>query len=123
MDPPGSTATPPPTKTVAGLCSGDSGGVAVTTTGGTTYEILFDDGTHGDIAAGDGAYSNTDTVYTATQAKSGTGGYTVSRVWSVQPITLGGRTDHAKLTVDATWTDQQNKTHSVHVESLAHRRQ
>ncbi len=112
-DPPGS-GTP---VVIPGLLSGSSGGTAVTTSGGTTYGVLYDDGNHGDGASGDGVYGATDTV-----TVEGTG-FTVSRVWTVQPITVGGRTDYARVTVETSWTDRFGQTRSVHLESLAYRRQ
>jgi prepilin-type N-terminal cleavage/methylation domain-containing protein len=122
VDPPGSTATPPPTVTVAGLLSGNNGGVSATTTGGTTYEVLYDDGSHGDAAAADGVYSASDRLYYGQGISTTGSGHAVERVWSVQPITSGGRTDFAKLTVHARWSDVQGD-HEFHLESLAHRRQ
>jgi prepilin-type N-terminal cleavage/methylation domain-containing protein len=124
-DPPSSTTL----VTVPGLLSGSSSpaGAPVTTTGGTTYEVLYDDGTHGDASAGDGVYTCSDTLYaatgTTTAPASGPTGPTVNRVWTVQPITLKSRIDFAKLTVTTTWTDKFNVDHTTHFESMAHRRQ
>lgn len=130
-DPPGSGTSKP----VAGLLAGAAApGAALTpTTGGTVYEVLYDDGasSHGDATAGDKVYSNSDTVDTRSQAKGAAGagtGALIRRVWSVEPITLqtvSGQpvVDYARLTVEAEWVDKQDQPHRVHLESLAHRRQ
>ncbi|MBI5445183.1 MAG: prepilin-type N-terminal cleavage/methylation domain-containing protein [Deltaproteobacteria bacterium] len=127
-DPPGSGTN----VTIAGLLSGANGGAARTTSGGTTYEVLYDDGSHGDAVAGDGVYTGTDYVELGTQVRkqsAGTG-HEVHRVYSVRriPITVNGQTstDYALLTVEASWVDAQSTpptTRTAHLESLAFRRQ
>ncbi len=112
-DPPGSGIP----KTVPGLLSGSNGGSPVTTTGGTVYEVLYDDGNHGDGAAGDGVYGATDTV-----TIEGTG-FTIARTWTVEPIPINGQTNFARVTVECSWTDRFGQTRTVHLESLVHRRQ
>lgn len=106
LDPPGSTTV----KTISGLLSG-AAGTPVTTTSGTTFEVL--------TAAGGGAYTATDVKTTATGAQ-------VTRVWSVRPIqtTVNGATatDNAELVVTATWTDKFNTPHTATMRSLVHRR-
>ena len=98
---------------VSGLLSGSNGGSAATNTSGTVYEVLSElgGGTYGSGMV----YGNSDTDTLST-------GTTVSRSWTVEPITLRGRTDYAKTTVTTTWTSRSGQTHSVHLESMFSRR-
>ncbi len=102
---------------VDGLLSGGNGGAPATNTAGTLYEVLFDDGAHGDGAAGDGVYGNQDTL-----TVGGTGAQ-ISRRWTVEPLTINGSVEYAKVTVDTSWTDRTAQTRTVHLESVTHRRQ
>jgi len=119
-DPPGSGTN----VTVHGLLSGGNGGSAVATSGGATYEVLYDDGTNGDVFAGDGVYTGTDTVPTPVGAPGATT-FDVTRIFSVEPLDVNadGTYDFAKLEVEAQWTDKLLKEHSVHLESMVYRRQ
>ncbi|GAB4259441.1 MAG: hypothetical protein Kow0092_07690 [Deferrisomatales bacterium] len=108
---------------VPGLLAGGSA-TAVTTTGGTTYEVLYDDGAHGDAGADDGVWGNTESV-----AIPGQSGVTMTRTWTVEPLdTLpvgspDGVYDYARLTVLTRWTDRSGRSRQVYLQSVVHRRQ
>jgi prepilin-type N-terminal cleavage/methylation domain-containing protein len=105
----GSVVDPPGTSTnvvVSGLLSGSTGGVARTTTGGATYEVMT-------LGAG-GAYVGSDTFGVSPNP-------VITRNWTVRPITINGATDFAELTVEATWTDRTGN-HRVFDSSMAYRR-
>ncbi len=114
-DPPGS-GTP---LVVPGLLAGATAS-AVTTSGGTTYEVLYDDGNHGDGAAGDGVYGLSETV-----ALEGTP-FSVTRTWTVEPIDVDsppdGQADYARLAVETSWTDRLGTQHTIRLESVVYRR-
>lgn len=117
-DPPGSGTS----LTVSGLLSGSNSGVARTTTGGTTYEVLTSQSCPAQApSAADLCYSGQDTLYTATTRTTGAG-FTVTRTWWVQPITLRSAVNHAWIAVDTKFTDRAGD-HTVHLESAVHRRQ
>ena len=98
---------------VDGLLSGGSGGAAATNSAGTTYEVLTPSGA-GTFGSGL-QYVGSDTVPLST-------GATVARTWSVEPITLRGRTDFARTTVTATWTGRAGQVRDIRLESLFNRR-
>lgn len=122
-DPPGSGTL----VDVHGMLSGGSTvggctGAPVTTSGGTVYDVLYDDGNHGDGAAGDGVYGSTDSV-----PLSGLGGsFAVEREWTVEPLDVDSPTDDefdfARLAVRVAWTDR-GQTREVNLQSLVYRRQ
>lgn len=109
--------SPPSTDIpIPGLLSGPAGS-PVTTPWGTVYEVLYDDGTHGDTNAGDGTYTNSDVGY-------GQAGLQVNRVYSVKPYPVGStRPTYAILTVTSTWTDKSGDTSSIELKSVINRRQ
>ena len=114
-DPPGS-GTP---LVIPGLLAGASAS-PVTASSGVTYEVLYDDGNHGDGAAGDGVYGLTETV-----PVKGTP-FSVTRVYTVEPIDVDsppdGQADYARLAVETTWTDRFGNDHTVRLESVVYRR-
>jgi type IV pilus modification protein PilV len=97
---------------VPGVLSATAGACGTTAnSAGTLYESLepLGGGTFGNGAR----YGCTDTV--------GPGG-SITRAWSVEPITLRGETDYARVRVTCTWTDPRNNSRSVQLESLFNRR-
>ena len=105
---------------VNGLLSGPTG-TQVTTPWGTVYEVLYDDGTHGDIASGDGIYSGTDTQNLLVSGNQ----LTVTRVWTVEPVTPAGYSlpEYALLTVTSSWIDNGGTNHQIELMSCVNRRQ
>jgi prepilin-type N-terminal cleavage/methylation domain-containing protein len=110
-DPPGSGSP----LVIHGLLSGSSGGTDVTSTGGKIFEVMYDDGSNGDQTAGDGVYTDADTVQTSATAA----GYTVTRVWTVAQL----NDDFAAVTVQASWTGRFGQTRTVNLASVVNRRQ
>jgi len=124
-DPPGSAAFAQIPGLLSGGIVGACGftGANVPMTGGNVYEVLFDDGTNGDVTGGDGVFTATDTVdYTGTGA-----GFTVNRLWTVQPLAIDvdgdGRGDYALLHVESSWADRSGGTRTIRLDSLVFRRQ
>lgn len=107
---------------VSGLLSGSNGGAAVTTPWGVTYEVLT-------AISGGGGYEGADDPAILTAAKDGKV-ITVHRHWTVTPLMADGSTpgsgvvaDYALLSVDVTWTDQNNEAHKEAIYSCIDRRQ
>lgn len=98
---------------VAGLLSGGNGGAAATNTAGTSYEVL--------APAGGGTFGN-GLVFSGGDTVTLSTGAAVTRAWSVEPITLRGRTDFGRTVVTATWTGRAGQTHSIRLESMFNRR-
>jgi len=92
---------------------GAAGGACgvVTNTAGTPYERLepLGGGTFGNGAR----YGCSDTVGS---------GSDITRSWSVEPITLRGETDYARVVVTCTWNDRLSNARTVRLESLFNRR-
>ncbi len=114
-DPPGSGIP----LVIPGLLAGATAS-PVTTSGGITYEVMYDDGSHSDGAAGDGVYGLSETV-----ALEGTP-FSITRTWTVEPIDVDsppdGVPDYARLAVETQWTDRFGNSHTVRLESVVYRR-
>lgn len=110
---------------VHGLLSGSNGGTEVPMPWGSVYEVMYDDGSHGDVTANDGTFSGSDVKDVMV-----TGGVpiVVERLWTVTPVYIPSRAanpkaDYAMLTVKATWKDKAGVARSVELQSCINRRQ
>jgi prepilin-type N-terminal cleavage/methylation domain-containing protein len=119
--------TPPTDFVIDGLLSGGPGGgtakVAPWAPDDLVFDVLYDDGSNGDEAAGDGIYTMEDPEPVQSQGLAKP--FWVRRKWTVEPITdpVTDETNFARLTVNTRWTDQNNVEKEVTLTSLVHRRQ
>ena len=107
---------------VHGLLSGSNGGSVPIIPWGTKYEVLYDDGTNGDMTGGDKIYTGSDTVNLMAVATAAP--LLVNRRWTVEPYPHNvAKPDYANLEVDVYWTDRSGKDHQIVLKSVINRRQ
>jgi prepilin-type N-terminal cleavage/methylation domain-containing protein len=123
-----SSSGSPASFEIHGLLSGDNGGVAVTAPWDATliFPVLYDDGAHDDLDAGDGIYGVKETL--AVPGTSGVAAFQVERIQRVQPIDVDDdpnatRFDMARITVITSWADQYGRRREVNLDTVVHRRQ